>query len=254
VPYPRQMESEKETSTVIELWYNETCSTHSLQARCTAPWPPCPAPAHRMIHRIIVVLFNSGHSMILWFCDSMILWTFHILIPWRNTALWTAKKYADSLSIWVKEFKNRFQDCCKKKSLFFWHICNSILSQHRYMACEFPNGLYRTAIKHSTQKKNLIMPLYQIFISPILGERNTARFTVTPYSCHRFWQYIHLWTAVVKDEVQKSKISSKISEEHLKTSQRTAATAIKPDWDVSFTNTRSHILLVLRFCCLFFMF
>jgi len=66
-----------------------------------------------------------------------------IFIDKLNTVLWTAKKL---------EFENNFQDC-QQIIIFFWFICNSIFSQHKYSTCRFSNGMNRVAIH------NLIMSL-----------------------------------------------------------------------------------------------
>ena len=47
-------------------------------------------------------------------------------------------------------------------------------------------------LQSDIQLKNVIMSLYQTPVSPLLAERNIPHFTVTPHSCHRFWQYAHL--------------------------------------------------------------
>ena len=51
---------------------------------------------------------------------------------------------------------------------------------------------------------------------------------------------------------RKSKISSKISDEYLESSLRIAATAIEPDWCVSFIETIPNITPILCFCCSLF--
>lgn len=53
-------------------------------------------------------------------------------------------------SLLTKEFENRFKDCKKKKTL----ICayNTISSLNKYIASKSSNGMYRAAIRYSTQK------------------------------------------------------------------------------------------------------
>jgi len=46
------------------------------------------------------------------------------------------EKCAAVLSVVIKDFENRFQDCKKIYISFFWFICNSIFSQHKYFHCE----------------------------------------------------------------------------------------------------------------------
>lgn len=62
-----------------------------------------------------------------------------------------SKKYAALLSILIREFENRFQDC-KKNPNFFWFICDSFSSWHKYMTCKFSNEMHRVAIRYSTEK------------------------------------------------------------------------------------------------------
>ena len=47
-------------------------------------------------------------------------------------------------------------------------------------------------LQSDIQLKYLIISLYQTFIRPLLTEKNILHFTVTPYSCQRFWHYAHL--------------------------------------------------------------
>jgi len=92
----------------------------------------------------------------------------------------------------------------------------------------------------------VIISLYQTFVSPLLPESNIPHLPITPYWCHCFWQYARLWTTVFKH--RKSKISSKISDEHLES--WIAAAAIELAWCTSFTKTRSCVPLDLCCCCL----
>jgi len=52
------------------------------------------------------------------------------------------------------------------------------------MTSKFSNGMYRVAVRF--QFKNVIMLLYQTFISTLLTEKNILCFTNTPYSCDCF--------------------------------------------------------------------
>ena len=122
-------------------------------------------------------------------------------------------------------------------------VCACIFSQHKYITWEFSNGMCRVAIK------NLIMSLYQTFVRPLLPERNIPHFTTMPYVI-AFWQYVHLWTTILKGEAQKEK--TKASDEHTEISLRIANTAIEPDNHVSFAKTKPCIPLVLWFCCICF--
>lgn len=86
-------------------------------------------------------------------------------------------------------WRNGFQTCQKLFSVLFATVfsvnINTLLVK-----------MYRAAIRFD-------FSLYQIFISPLLPERNIRCFTITPYSYHCFWQYAHLWTTIFKDEAQE---------------------------------------------------
>jgi len=116
---------------------------------------------------------------------------------------------------------------------------------------KFSNRMYRVAIR------NLTVSLYQTFISPVLPERKypSAHSHVLPVS-------LLLGSVCICEQqcsrmkYRKSNVSSKVfTDEPLENSLRMAATAIKPDYCLSFTNTGSYIPLVLCFyCSLFCMF
>ena len=59
----------------------------------------------------------------------------------------------------------------------------TIFRQQKYIIYEFSNGMYRFAVRHSTQKSDHISLLFK---SPIITERNISHFTVTAYSHHHF--------------------------------------------------------------------
>ena len=129
-------------------------------------------------------------------CSASSLWqrSVWILIYWLNTVLWTAKIRSHAF-------------CCdkgawgqvprlQKNHHFFLFICDSIFS-HKYITCKFSDGMYTVAIK------NLIMSLHQTSTTPLLPKRNILHFKVMPYLCHRFWQYVQLWTNILKDEAEE---------------------------------------------------
>lgn len=81
----------------------------------------------------------------------------------------------------------------------------SILCWHKYVTCQFSDGMCRPAIK------SLIMSPYQTSIRPLLPERNTPHFAVTVSSCHRFLavltfvnNYSHGWSTGRVKHHQKS--------------------------------------------------
>ena len=73
----------------------------------------------------------------------------YIWIYWLNTILLTGKKYAVLLSILIKEFATILKI---SEKIYFLYTCNCIFSQYKYITYEFSNGMYRAAIKYSTQK------------------------------------------------------------------------------------------------------
>lgn len=99
-----------------------------------------------------------------------------------------SKKYTALFSI--GEIENKFQDCQKKKSIFGIFVTPfpvdiSTLPATFQMECK--------ELQSDIQLKNLLMSLYQTFISSLLVEKkNIHCFTVAYYSCHHFWQYVHL--------------------------------------------------------------
>ena len=55
-----------------------------------------------------------------------------------------SKKHVALLFDLIQEFEKRFQDFWRKKSIFCC-ICDSIFSQHKYVTCQFSNGMHRAA-------------------------------------------------------------------------------------------------------------
>jgi len=171
-----------------------------------------------------------------------------ILICWLNTVLGTAKKYAALLSILVKEFKKRFQSCQKNHQFFFLYIYifDSICSWCKYITWKCSSGRYRVAVRYSTQKFGRVS--LPDFYKPYLNREkypsllNHALFMQLPFGSMDGSEYLSS-----RIKYGKSKISSKISDEHRKDSLRIATTSIKPNWYISFIKTRSNIPLVLFF-------
>jgi len=91
------------------------------------------------------------------------------------------------------------------------------------------------------------MCLHQTSVTPILPEKNVPLFTITPYAPHRL--LVICEPLISRTKHRKSKLSSKISAEHLENSLRIATTSTEPGWCMGFTKTRSGIPLVL--CCCF---
>ena len=86
-------------------------------------------------------------------------------------------------------------------------------------------------LQSDIQLKNLIMSLYQTFIRPLLTEKNIPYLPIIPYSWHLFFGSKNICEQLfLRMKHRKSKISSNISDEHLESSLRIAATAIEPEW------------------------
>ena len=115
-------------------------------------------------------------------------------------------------------------------------ICDSIFTWHKHITSKISDGMYRGAIRHS----NEIVSFYQTFTNPIWSERSTPHFTITPYSSHCFLAVGTFGNDCVQGW-STGKVSSKISDKHLESSLRIAATTIKPDWCINTTKTRSNI-------------
>ena len=103
-----------------------------------------------------------------------------IVIHWLNTVLWTEKNMLPSFVL-IKEIGNRYQDCQKNDQLVFANpfsvAINTLSANSQIEGIECIECI---------QLKNLIMSLYQTFISSLLPEQNIPHFTITPCSCHSF--------------------------------------------------------------------
>ena len=130
----------------------------------------------------------------------------------------------------------------QKKSMFCF-LYGSIFNWHKYITCKFSSGIYRVATK------SWIISLPDFYKPHFTREKYPP-----PYVCHCFWQYICLWTAVFQGWSTGRVKFHLNSDEHLECSLRMATTAIGPAWRSCFTETRSHIPLVLWFCCSLFLY
>lgn len=90
----------------------------------------------------------------------------------------------------IQEFENGFQDCWKKWTI---DVCDSIVSQHKHITCGFSDRIYRFYDQTFNQVWSC---LYQTSISPLLPERHTSRFTITPYSCCCLKSAFIAWRAI----------------------------------------------------------
>ena len=152
-----------------------------------------------------------------------------------------SEKYAAMLYVLIQEFKNKFQDFKKK----FFCIFATPFSVNKYTTCIFLHGMYRVVIRHSTQRKKLAMYVYQIFIHPILSEKNIPYFTITPYSCYHFLVVCMFVKNCQGWSTWRVKKKKKKSDKHLENSLGMVTAAIKPPWCICLTKTRSNIQLVL---------
>jgi len=150
-----------------------------------------------------------------------------------------SKKYAAVLSVLIKEFENRFQDCQKThqfSGIFATPFPGSVFQS--YIIYTFSNGMCRVAIRHSAQKSVSLLDLYKSCITwekyPLLHSRLVM--SLLPggtYICEQLFSRV---------KCREGKISSQVSDTHLESSLRMAATAIKPGWCSSYAKTRSNYL------------
>ena len=119
-----------------------------------------------------------------------------------------------------------------RKQSIFCYICKYIFSLHKYVTCQFSNGMHRAAILTFSFMKNLIVCVSWSFIHPLFPETHIPGFTIMPYSCHCYLaaptfasNYFQEWNTL-------RKIRTKISDEHLENSLRSATTTINPDIDI----------------------
>ena len=173
---------------------NQACPTHGRHMAWPRPSWSCSCPCQ-------VAWPGSGHKP---HCSAVIKPRCAISSIWAETRAWgghntelaqvmankfihcdtvakhsalNSKKHRVLLSIVRKESEKMFQDCWKKKSilLYSWDFN---FSWHKYMICQFSNGRYRVAIRHSTQKSdNVCLP--DLYIRLILPEENTPCFIIT---------------------------------------------------------------------------
>jgi len=113
---------------------------------------------------------------------------------WVKHSTVNREKYAALLSILMKEQVPRLQ----KKSSFLKYICNLIFSWHKYITCEFTNGMYRVSIRHSTQKFDHVCLRDFLFA---LSYQRKISLASQSYLIHVIASWgIHLWTVIFKDE------------------------------------------------------
>ena len=111
-------------------------------------------------------------------------------------------KYAALLSILIKEFENKLQDFWRKSSIFL-HVCDSIFCWYKCITYKFSNGLYRVAVRHSTQIK-----IWSCVFSRLLDNLSYhIKTSLISQSCFidviTVWQYTHLWTNIFKVEIKE---------------------------------------------------
>lgn len=122
----------------------------------------------------------------------------------------------------------------------------SVLSQHKQITCKFSDKMYSCSTKFdhvslpNLYKPSLTREKYSSFHNHTLL---MSLLSGNTYICEKFFSRMRC---------TESKISAKICKKHIESSLRIAAIATEPDWDISFTKTKSHTPLVLWFCCLIF--
>jgi len=136
------------------------------------------------------------------------------------------EKYTSLLSVLIKEFENRSQDF--QYSHEFWGLFATPFSVNiNTLPANFQMA-YGVAIRHSTQR----------FHHVSLSDFYKPYFTRKKYPSHHkhslfmslLFDSIYIYEQQFsRMKLRKSKISSKISDEHLESSLRIATAAIKPD-------------------------
>ena len=188
---------------VVGKRLEQACPTHGLWAACSlaqlilwpAHWMAQPSP-ERTTHRSTTATqwctvnteLQLGHGESAVLTQVMANNFMHFDTLAKHSPV-NSKKYAAIL--WQRNLRTGFKTA-QKDLQFFW--CFSIFSQHKYI-------FQMECIKLQSdiqQIFNLTMSLYQTFTSPLLPERNIPHCTVTPYSCHHFWQYIRVWKTRMK--------------------------------------------------------
>lgn len=155
----------------------QACPTCSPLAACSPAqltlWPPLPypvmaavppakqpglAPQHNPNFGVLLTLpgLKPGQSAVITQPTANRFMHFDTLAMHSPV---NSRKYVAVLSILIKQFEKNFQDGWKKSSIFHF-ICNAIFGRLKYITSEFSNWMWKVVIK------NLIVFLYQIFISP----------------------------------------------------------------------------------------
>lgn len=194
---------------------------------------------------------GTGHSAVL---THEMTNTFCILIHWLNTVLWTVKNMQLCVLLLIKEFKNGFQDWQKKKSQFFLYVCSSIFSLHKCIIYKYSNGVYRVAVRCSTQK-SVHVSLQDLHKPCFSREKYPSASPSHLYSCYCF-----LAQCTIVNNCFKGWPTGRV-----KFHQKLLTNTLRAHWEwqplplnqadalVSHTHAkRSNILLVLWLCCIYF--
>ena len=119
-----------------------------------------------------------------------------------------SKKYAAVFSIVIKEFENRFQDCRKNQLLDIFANPFSVNIN------TLPANLQMKPDAQLKEKCNYIS--LSDFSKPSLTKQKHPSLHNQPYSCHWFLA-VHNEQLFSRTKHTKSKMSSEISKEHLRT-------------------------------------
>lgn len=131
----------------------------------------------------------------------------YLLIYCVNTDLWTAKKQnkiiirSPCFSFWQRNLRNGFK--IAEKIIICLHICDFVFNQHKYNTWKISNGMYKVAIRYSTQGK--IWSCLPDFKKPYLSRENyPSLHSHTLFLSLLFGSmYIYLWATVFKGEAQE---------------------------------------------------
>jgi len=105
------------------------------------------------------------------------------------------------------------------------YVCVTIFSWHKYILCKISNGIYRVAIRYTTQKADKVS--LPGFHNPSLAREKYPSLHNHNFFMSSLLDNTHFEQPLSRMKYKKGKISSKISG-HLESSLRLAVTAIRP--------------------------